>query len=105
MIGESLLAIRSPRHLALSGRPSGFIESSELISFLHFLGTFGEDVKKGMNVHGPLPEALGKVKFIIIAINYFTRSIEAKPLAKNTRRTSRSSLEIRLYADSDYRGS
>nr|GEV16788.1 hypothetical protein [Tanacetum cinerariifolium] len=33
---------------------------------------------------GPLPEAPGKVKFVIVAIDYFTKWIEAKPLAKTT---------------------
>nr|GEX84680.1 reverse transcriptase domain-containing protein [Tanacetum cinerariifolium] len=35
-----------------------------------------------MDVLGPLPEASGKVKFVIVAIDYFTKWIEAKPLAK-----------------------
>ena len=33
---------------------------------------------------GPLPEAPGKVKFVIVAVDYFTKWIEAKPLAKTT---------------------
>nr|GEW58962.1 hypothetical protein [Tanacetum cinerariifolium] len=37
-----------------------------------------------MDVLGPLPEAPGKVKFVIVAIDYFTKWIEAKPLAKTT---------------------
>ncbi|GJY46327.1 reverse transcriptase domain-containing protein [Tanacetum coccineum] len=38
----------------------------------------------GMDVLGPLPEAPGKVKYVIVAIDYFTKWIEAKPLAKTT---------------------
>ncbi|GJZ37847.1 reverse transcriptase domain-containing protein [Tanacetum coccineum] len=38
----------------------------------------------GMDVLGPLPEAPGKVKFVIVAIDYFTKWIEAKLLAKTT---------------------
>ncbi|GJZ98443.1 reverse transcriptase domain-containing protein [Tanacetum coccineum] len=38
----------------------------------------------GMDVLGPLSEAPGKVKFVIVAIDYFTKWIEAKPLAKTT---------------------
>ncbi|GJZ27750.1 reverse transcriptase domain-containing protein [Tanacetum coccineum] len=38
----------------------------------------------GMDVLGPLPEAPGKVKFVIVAVDYFTKWIEAKPLAKTT---------------------
>lgn len=40
----------------------------------------------GMDVLGPFPEAPGKVKFVIVAIDYFTKWIEAKPLAKTTRK-------------------
>ncbi|GKD63993.1 reverse transcriptase domain-containing protein [Tanacetum coccineum] len=39
-------------------------------------------VAKGMDVLGPLPEAPGKVRFVIVAVDYFTKWIEAKPLAK-----------------------
>nr|GEU38006.1 reverse transcriptase domain-containing protein [Tanacetum cinerariifolium] len=38
----------------------------------------------GMDVLGPLPEALGKVRFVIVAVDYFKKWIEAKPLAKTT---------------------
>ncbi|GJW96991.1 reverse transcriptase domain-containing protein [Tanacetum coccineum] len=38
----------------------------------------------GMDVLGPLPEALGKIRFVIVAVDYFTKWIEAKPLAKTT---------------------
>ncbi|GJZ83528.1 reverse transcriptase domain-containing protein [Tanacetum coccineum] len=38
----------------------------------------------GMDVLGPLPEAPIKVKFVIVAVDYFTKWIEAKPLAKTT---------------------
>ncbi|GJR92583.1 reverse transcriptase domain-containing protein [Tanacetum coccineum] len=37
-----------------------------------------------MDVLGPLPEAPGKVKFVIVVVDYFTKWIEAKPLAKTT---------------------
>nr|GEV74496.1 hypothetical protein [Tanacetum cinerariifolium] len=33
---------------------------------------------------GPLPEGLGKLKFIIVAIDYFTKWMKAKPVAKTT---------------------
>ncbi|GJZ57144.1 reverse transcriptase domain-containing protein [Tanacetum coccineum] len=38
----------------------------------------------GMDVLGPLPEAPGKVKYVIVAIDYFTKWIEANPLARTT---------------------
>ncbi|GKD96581.1 reverse transcriptase domain-containing protein [Tanacetum coccineum] len=36
----------------------------------------------GMDILEPLPQALGKVKYVIVAIDYFTKWIEAKPLAR-----------------------
>ncbi|GKA04371.1 reverse transcriptase domain-containing protein [Tanacetum coccineum] len=38
----------------------------------------------GMDILGPLPEAPGKVKYVIVAVDYFTKWIEAKPLARTT---------------------
>ncbi|GJS55093.1 reverse transcriptase domain-containing protein [Tanacetum coccineum] len=38
----------------------------------------------GLDILGPLLEGPGKLKFIIVAIDYFTKLIEAKPLAKTT---------------------
>ncbi|GJT63912.1 reverse transcriptase domain-containing protein [Tanacetum coccineum] len=38
----------------------------------------------GMDVLGTLPEASGKIRFVIIAMDYFTKWIKAKPLAKTT---------------------
>ncbi|GJV94666.1 hypothetical protein Tco_1187433 [Tanacetum coccineum] len=37
-----------------------------------------------IDIAGPFPEGLGKVKFLIVAIDYFTKWIEAKPLATIT---------------------
>ncbi|GJY00508.1 reverse transcriptase domain-containing protein [Tanacetum coccineum] len=36
----------------------------------------------GLDILGPLPEGPDKLKFIIVAIDYFTKWMEAKPLAK-----------------------
>ena len=33
---------------------------------------------------GPFPEAPGRVKFLIVAIDYFTKWVEAKPVASIT---------------------
>ncbi|GJW24730.1 reverse transcriptase domain-containing protein [Tanacetum coccineum] len=38
----------------------------------------------GMDVLGSLPKAPGKVRFVIVAVDYFTKWIEAKPIAKTT---------------------
>ncbi|GKA62354.1 reverse transcriptase domain-containing protein [Tanacetum coccineum] len=37
--------------------------------------------KWGINIYSPFPKAQGKVKFMIIAIDYFTKWIEAKAIA------------------------
>nr|GEY56904.1 reverse transcriptase domain-containing protein [Tanacetum cinerariifolium] len=37
--------------------------------------------KWGIDIVGPFPEGPGKVKFLIVAIDYFTKWIEAKPVA------------------------
>ena len=38
----------------------------------------------GMDILGPFPMATAQRKFLIVAIDYFTKWIEAKPLAKIT---------------------
>ncbi|GJW36455.1 reverse transcriptase domain-containing protein [Tanacetum coccineum] len=40
----------------------------------------------GMDILGPLPQSAGKVKFVRVAIDYFTKWIKAKPLARITRK-------------------
>ncbi|GJR65945.1 reverse transcriptase domain-containing protein [Tanacetum coccineum] len=40
--------------------------------------------KWGIGIAGPFPEGPGKVKFLIVAIDYFTKWIEAKPVATIT---------------------
>ena len=42
-----------------------------------------------MDLVGPLPPSQGVNKFTIVAIEYFTRWIEAKPLARITSETVR----------------
>nr|GEX00201.1 reverse transcriptase domain-containing protein [Tanacetum cinerariifolium] len=42
------------------------------------------DSCQGMDILGPLPQASGKLKFVIVAIDYFTKWIKAKPLASIT---------------------
>ncbi|KAK1406979.1 hypothetical protein QVD17_38589 [Tagetes erecta] len=40
--------------------------------------------KWGIDIVGPFPESTGKVKFLLVAIDYFSKWIEAKPLATIT---------------------
>ncbi|GJT60212.1 reverse transcriptase domain-containing protein [Tanacetum coccineum] len=40
--------------------------------------------KWGIDIVGPFPEGPGKVKFLIVAIDYFTKWIEAKPVSTIT---------------------
>nr|GEY23421.1 Pro-Pol polyprotein [Tanacetum cinerariifolium] len=40
--------------------------------------------KWGIDIAGPFPKGPDKVKFLIVAINYFTKWIEAKPVASIT---------------------
>ncbi|GKA21760.1 reverse transcriptase domain-containing protein [Tanacetum coccineum] len=42
--------------------------------------------KQGIDIVGPLPEAPERVKFLIVAVDYFTKWVEAKPLANFTRK-------------------
>ncbi|GJW31520.1 reverse transcriptase domain-containing protein [Tanacetum coccineum] len=39
---------------------------------------------QGIDIAGPFPEGPGKVKFLIVAMDYFTKWIEAKPVATIT---------------------
>nr|GEV26725.1 reverse transcriptase domain-containing protein [Tanacetum cinerariifolium] len=47
----------------------------------------------GMDMLGLLPESLGKVRFVIVVVDYFTKWIEAKPLAKTTRKEANGLVE------------
>ncbi|GJZ59213.1 reverse transcriptase domain-containing protein [Tanacetum coccineum] len=40
--------------------------------------------KWGIDIAGPFPEGPGKLKFLIVAVDYFTKWIEAKPMATIT---------------------
>ncbi|GJZ03087.1 reverse transcriptase domain-containing protein [Tanacetum coccineum] len=43
-----------------------------------------------IDIVGPLPEALGKLKYLIVAVDYFTKWLKAKPVASITGRQVKS---------------
>nr|GEW49111.1 reverse transcriptase domain-containing protein [Tanacetum cinerariifolium] len=45
---------------------------------------FGPWLRCGIDIAGPFPEGPGKVKFLIVVMDYFTKWIEAKPVATIT---------------------
>ncbi|GKG27987.1 reverse transcriptase domain-containing protein [Tanacetum coccineum] len=53
--------------------------------------------KWGIDIVGPFPEGPGKVKFLIVAIDYFTKWIEAKPVATITG-TTHSKISVKIYS-------
>ncbi|GKC16714.1 reverse transcriptase domain-containing protein [Tanacetum coccineum] len=54
----------------------------------------------GIDIAGPFPEGPGKVKFLIVAIDYFTKWIEAKPVA-TIRGTIHSKIGVKSYASAN----
>ncbi|GJS52426.1 reverse transcriptase domain-containing protein [Tanacetum coccineum] len=50
----------------------------------YYWPTMHADAKEGMDILGPLTPARGGAKFVIVAIDYFTKWIKAKPLVKIT---------------------
>ena len=53
-------------------------------SNLALLSAFWLFTQWRMDIFGPFPTAFGQRKFLLIAINYFTKWIEVEPLAKIT---------------------
>ncbi|GJU03385.1 reverse transcriptase domain-containing protein [Tanacetum coccineum] len=58
--------------------------------------------KWGIDIAGPFPEGPGKVKFLIVAIDYFTKWIEAKPVATITGNQVKNSCGTTLSVDLVY---
>ncbi|GJV48072.1 reverse transcriptase domain-containing protein [Tanacetum coccineum] len=56
--------------------------------------------KWGIDIAGPFPEGPGKVKFLIVAMDYFTKWIEAKPVATITE-TIHSKIGVKSYASAN----
>nr|GEV46272.1 hypothetical protein [Tanacetum cinerariifolium] len=79
-----------PRHAPYTvNHQKDYKEESIASQLCHTRDTHGgmqdaSESKWGMDVLGPLPEAPRKVRFIIVAVDYFTKWIEAKMLAKTT---------------------
>ncbi|GKC71582.1 reverse transcriptase domain-containing protein, partial [Tanacetum coccineum] len=57
--------------------------------------------KWGIDIARPFPKGPGKVKFLIVAIDYFTKWIKAKPVTAITGSQIKKSCGITLCADSD----
>ncbi|GLT91614.1 hypothetical protein SLE2022_094940 [Rubroshorea leprosula] len=51
---------------------------------LHMVTTPWPFAKRGMDILGPFPEAKGKKKYLIVAIDYFTKWVEAEAVARIT---------------------
>jgi len=51
---------------------------------LHSLSSLWSFAMWGMDILGPLPKAPGAVKYILVAIDYFTKWIKARPLREIT---------------------
>ena len=47
---------------------------------LHSLSSYWPFTMWGMDIFGPLPKAAGAVKYLLVAIEYFTKWMEARPL-------------------------
>ncbi|GJU31308.1 reverse transcriptase domain-containing protein [Tanacetum coccineum] len=57
---------------------------SFLKTWLRCVGPLQADYKWGIDIAGPFPEGPGKVKFLIVAMDYFMKWIEAKAMATIT---------------------
>ncbi|GJX55189.1 reverse transcriptase domain-containing protein [Tanacetum coccineum] len=57
--------------------------------------------KWGIDIAGPFPEGPGKVKFLIVAIDYFMKWIEAKPIRPSLATKSKNSCGITSFVDLD----
>ena len=55
-----------------------------------------------MDLVGPLPTALGNLRYAVVAVEYFTKWIEAKPLATITSQTIKKFFWQKSYADSGF---
>ncbi|XP_016206084.1 uncharacterized protein LOC107646414 [Arachis ipaensis] len=61
------------KHAAISTKPAEVLHSMEVSWPFH---------RWGLDILGPFPIALGQVKFLLVSIDYFSKWIEAQPLAR-----------------------
>ncbi|XP_020973549.1 uncharacterized protein LOC107646977 isoform X3 [Arachis ipaensis] len=69
------------KHAAISTKPAELLHSMEVSWPFH---------RWGLDILGPFPIAPGQVKFLLVAIDYFSKWIEAQPLARITAEKVRS---------------
>nr|XP_025641263.1 uncharacterized protein LOC112736141 [Arachis hypogaea] len=69
------------KHEAISTKPAEVLHSME-VSWPFY--------RWGLDILGPFPTAPGQVKFLLVSIDYFSKWIEAQPLAKITAEKVRS---------------
>ena len=62
-------------------------------------------VQWGLDIMGPFPMALRQLKFLVVDIDYFTKWVEAEPLATITEKASAPLYGETSSADTGYRGS
>nr|GEY51158.1 reverse transcriptase domain-containing protein [Tanacetum cinerariifolium] len=60
--------------------------------------------KWGIDIAGPFPEGPDKVKFLIVAIDYFTKWIEAKPVATITGTQVKKTVEVDMAKNNEALG-
>ncbi|XP_015944154.1 uncharacterized protein LOC107469288 [Arachis duranensis] len=63
------------KHAAISTKPAEVLHSMEVSWPFH---------RWGLDILGPFPIAPGQVKFLLVSIDYFSKWIEAQPLARIT---------------------
>ncbi|XP_057732938.1 uncharacterized protein LOC130948245 [Arachis stenosperma] len=69
------------KHGAISTRPAELLHTMEVSWPFH---------RWGLDILGPFPTAPGQVKFLLVAVDYFSKWIEAQPLARITAEKVRS---------------
>ena len=58
----------------------------------------------GLDIMGPFPTALKRLKFLVVGIDYFTKWVEAEPLATITEKNIRNFVWRNISVSTEYRG-